>query len=170
MAKDGFVTSPEKDMRLRARVRRWLSSIGSAPAESPSSTGSRHLIWTALGSFVLFAVIVYAVIANVVPAGWLTFGQARLISVIAGALAAGIITYHVATAAYAMRRAFLSAASLTLLAAIGYGFTFSVKYNNVPTEITVATVPLQGASLLAALFILVLLLIGFVLERNFPRN
>lgn len=151
-------------MSFKARVKRFFAGMRSS-ASSGSANNPTRLAWPCAISFVFFTVLSYAAIANCIPIGWISFGQAMVLSVAFGACAAGATAYFIMTAAFALRRAFIFAATLTLVATIGYGLSFSLKIDGVPSDLSVESVPLQGGSLAGAVAILLIILAAFLAEK-----
>jgi hypothetical protein len=167
MSKDGFVASAQKDMRPRARVMRWFKGKFPRPGH-PSAGLTSFAVKSAVG-FAVFTVITYALIVNIVPDGWLTFGQAMTASLLIGALSASLIMYFALLFANPLRRAFISASLLTVVAAIGYGANYRFVIDGHVSEFSVGGAPLQGASLAVAIVIVLLLGIAMVLEGRASR-
>ena len=165
MAKVGLVTPPPEDTRFRARVARFLRSLpGSDSGKSPQA--SLGLLMPCGIAFAVAGILCFALIINIMPADWLTITQVILASMVLGIIAAIAVAILLFKAINLMRTAFVAAAGTTLLATIGWGFTASVNQPSGATDVIVGTKPLQGESLVAAIFIVILLFFAYVFDAR----
>ncbi|MCA1493982.1 hypothetical protein I6F11_24060 [Ensifer sp. NBAIM29] len=165
MAKVGLITPRPEDTRFRARIARFFLKLRGSGGDKPPQ-GNPGLLIPCSVTFVVTGILSFALLINILPPGWLTVTQMALASVASGIIASIIVAVFLFNAMNLMRNAFIAAAGATLVATIGWGIAVSVSQASGPTDVVVGTRPLQGQSLLAAIFIVVLMFLAYVFDAR----
>lgn len=147
--------------RIRKRLRVLFSPGGAADS-------SDHLPnrWRASAvALTVGSIFAFCLVVNFVPDGWLTLAQMTLLSLIGGFVAALWTFLYITNAKRLLKRGFVVGAFITLLAIIGYSWSFKVS-GQVPMEVAVGATPMEGLSILGALVIVILLFLGMLHESK----
>jgi cation transport ATPase len=170
MAKDGVLFPKSEDTRFRSRVLKTLRGIlvpKNIPGQTPNAEARLNRWWASIITLVVWSVLGFGVLVNVISTDWLTYTQMMLVAIVAALFAAVWTFVFITRSRSLLKRGFYTGAMLTLVAIIGYTFSIRIKgLTKEPIDFTGGATPLEGWSILAAIVIVLLLFIGMLHESR----
>lgn len=165
MSKEKIIFPKQEDTRLLSRIRKRFHTLFSSGGVVASSDRLPNR-WRASAIAVMAgSVFGFCLLVNFTPGGWLTFIQMALLSLGVGLVAALWTFMYITNAQRLLKRGFFAGAFITLLAIIGYSWSFKLS-GQVPMEVAVGAAPMEGLSILGAVSIVILLFLGMLHESK----